>query len=94
MSEMHLAVEEVAIGFGGVKALDGVSLAARKGSITSIIGPNGAGKTSLINCISGRYIPQQGRILFEGRDITRMPPPGGRSCASPAHFRTSPCSST
>lgn len=74
MSEVHLAIENVAIGFGGVKALDGVSLTVPRGSITSIIGPNGAGKTSLINCISGRYIPQKGTVRFEGRDITRMPP--------------------
>jgi len=70
----HLEIESVAIGFGGVRALDGVSLSVPKGRITSIIGPNGAGKTSLINCISGRYIPQSGRIRFEGKDITRLPP--------------------
>lgn len=75
MSEVHLAMEGVAIGFGGVRALDGVSLTVPKGSITSIIGPNGAGKTSLINCISGRYIPQAGAIRYEGREITRMAPP-------------------
>ncbi|MBP2018852.1 branched-chain amino acid transport system ATP-binding protein [Symbiobacterium terraclitae] len=74
MSDVHLAIENVAIGFGGVRALDGVSLQVPRGSITSIIGPNGAGKTSLINCISGRYIPQQGTITFEGRDITRLAP--------------------
>jgi len=74
MREVHLAVEQVAIGFGGVRALDGVSLTVPKGAITSIIGPNGAGKTSLINCISGRYIPQSGVIRFEGKEITRMPP--------------------
>lgn len=70
----HLEIESVAIGFGGVRALDGVSLSVPRGRITSIIGPNGAGKTSLINCISGRYIPRSGRIRFEGKDITRMPP--------------------
>lgn len=74
-TETHLAIDNVAIGFGGVRALDGVSLTVQKGAITSVIGPNGAGKTSLINCISGRYIPQRGTIRFEGRDITRLPPP-------------------
>lgn len=74
-TETHLQIEDVAIGFGGVRALDGVSLTVQKGSITSVIGPNGAGKTSLINCISGRYIPQIGMIRFEGRDITHLPPP-------------------
>ncbi|MFZ5827805.1 MAG: ABC transporter ATP-binding protein [Bacillota bacterium] len=72
--EIHLKIEDVAIGFGGVRALDGVSLTVEKGSIASVIGPNGAGKTSLINCISGRYIPQSGTIRFEGRDITHVPP--------------------
>ncbi len=74
-TEIHLKIDDVAIGFGGVRALDGISLSVPKGSITSVIGPNGAGKTSLINCISGRYIPQNGSIQFEGRDITRMSPP-------------------
>ncbi|MFZ5818006.1 MAG: ABC transporter ATP-binding protein [Bacillota bacterium] len=74
-TEIHLQIEDVAIGFGGLRALDGVSLTVPKGSITSVIGPNGAGKTSLINCISGRYIPQSGKIRFEGQEITRMPPP-------------------
>jgi branched-chain amino acid transport system ATP-binding protein len=59
--------------FGGVRALADVSLAVEPGEFFSIIGPNGAGKTSLLNCISGRYVPASGRILFEGRDITRLP---------------------
>ncbi|MBY0337934.1 MAG: ABC transporter ATP-binding protein [Acetobacteraceae bacterium] len=60
--------------FGGVRALTDVSFDIRKGEVFSIIGPNGAGKTSMVNCISGRYRPTEGRILFEGQDITRMPP--------------------
>ncbi len=71
----QLQIESVAIGFGGIKALSDVSLEVQKGAITAVIGPNGAGKSSLINCISGRYIPDSGRIRFEGNDITRMPPP-------------------
>jgi branched-chain amino acid transport system ATP-binding protein len=66
-----LQVEALHLSFGGIKALQGVSLAARAGAITAVIGPNGAGKTSLFNAISGFYRPQQGRVRFEGRDITR-----------------------
>ncbi|MGP1397830.1 MAG: ABC transporter ATP-binding protein [Inquilinaceae bacterium] len=60
--------------FGGVRALDKVSFAVRPGELFSIIGPNGAGKTSMVNCISGRYTPTSGRVLFRGRDITRLKP--------------------
>ncbi len=69
-----LQAEDVHLGFGGIKALQGVSLQARGGEITAVIGPNGAGKTSLFNAISGFYRPQQGRILFDGADITRQKP--------------------
>jgi branched-chain amino acid transport system ATP-binding protein len=69
-----LQADAVHLGFGGIKALSGVSLAARAGEITAIIGPNGAGKTSLFNSISGFYRPQQGRILFDGEDVTHSSP--------------------
>ncbi len=68
--EVLLQVDDLHLSFGGIKALAGVSLAAREGEITAVIGPNGAGKTSLFNAISGFYRPQQGRVRFEGRDIT------------------------
>jgi branched-chain amino acid transport system ATP-binding protein len=71
--EVLLEVEGIFLSFGGVMALNGVSLAVRPGEIFSIIGPNGAGKTSLLNCINGLYRPQRGRIRFEGRDITHLP---------------------
>ena len=71
--EVLLAIERLSLSFGGVKALTGVDLSVRRGSISGIIGPNGAGKTSLLNCIAGFYRPQSGRILFDGRDITRVP---------------------
>ena len=70
-----LSVENVALSFGGVKALRDVSLTVAKDSITSLVGPNGAGKTSLFNSISGFYRPQQGRIVYEGDDITHVPTP-------------------
>ncbi|MGD9536874.1 MAG: ABC transporter ATP-binding protein [Alphaproteobacteria bacterium] len=70
-----LEIEALSLAFGGVRALDGVSLAVEEGSITAIIGPNGAGKTSLFNAISGFYRPQAGHIVFDGEDITRLKPP-------------------
>ena len=69
-TEALLQADNLHLGFGGIKALSGVSLQARRGDITAVIGPNGAGKTSLFNTLSGFYKPQQGRVLLEGRDIT------------------------
>jgi branched-chain amino acid transport system ATP-binding protein len=60
--------------FGGVAALADVSLSVEPGTIHAIIGPNGAGKTSLLNCVSGVYRPQRGRLEFDGRDVTRLSP--------------------
>ena len=71
---VQLRVDGVAKQFGGVTAVDEVSLEVRTGEILSVIGPNGAGKTSLLNMISGFYRPDRGRIVFEGEDITRLPP--------------------
>jgi branched-chain amino acid transport system ATP-binding protein len=65
----------LSLSFGGVRALSNVSFDVQDGSITALIGPNGAGKTSLFNAISGFYRPSEGRILFEGRDISRERPP-------------------
>lgn len=75
--ETQLKVENIHLAFGGVAALSGVSLEVRQSEILAIIGPNGAGKTSLLNCISGLYKPQRGRILYyNGRehDLTRLRP--------------------
>ncbi len=68
-----LDVEGLSLAFGGVQALQDVSLTTRTGELLAVIGPNGAGKTSLLNCITGFYQPQKGTIRFNGRDITRMP---------------------
>jgi branched-chain amino acid transport system ATP-binding protein len=73
-NEVQLVVEDIHLAFGGVAALRGVGFQVRRGEIFSIIGPNGAGKTVTLNCINGLYRPQRGRILFEGRDITRLRP--------------------
>ena len=59
--------------FGGVNATDDVSLEVGDGEVHALLGPNGAGKTSLINQISGALLPDRGRILFKGEDITRLP---------------------
>jgi branched-chain amino acid transport system ATP-binding protein len=69
-----LAADNVSLRFGGVRALTEVSFAVRRGEIFSIIGPNGAGKTSMVNCVSGRYRPTEGRVRFDGQDITRLGP--------------------
>jgi branched-chain amino acid transport system ATP-binding protein len=70
----QLELKDVTLRFGGVTAVREVSVTVDAGSIHAIIGPNGAGKTSLLNTISGIYRPQQGAIVFEGRDITVMKP--------------------
>ena len=70
----QLVVEGVSKRFGGVVAVQDVSLEVPRGAIVSIIGPNGAGKTSLLNMISGFYKPDTGRVLLEGRDITQKKP--------------------
>ena len=68
-----LTCQDVSINFGGVKAVQNVSLDIRKGSVTSIIGPNGAGKTTFFNIISGVYKPTGGKVLLDGEDITSLP---------------------
>ena len=72
--DVQLRIDGVAKQFGGVTAVDDVSIQVRRGEILSIIGPNGAGKTSLLNMVSGFYRPDRGRIEFEGEDITQLPP--------------------
>jgi len=72
--DVLLAVENVSLRFGGVKAITDVSFDIRKGEIRAIIGPNGAGKTSMLNVINGFYHPQEGRITFKGKTRSRMRP--------------------
>lgn len=74
MGTTLLDVRDVSLRFGGLRALSDVSFSVEKGELFSIIGPNGAGKTSLLNCISGRYSPSEGKIFFGERDITRLKP--------------------
>ena len=69
-----LAARGVSLRFGGVRALTEVNFGVREGELFSIIGPNGAGKTSMVNCISGRYRPSEGKLIYRGRDITPLNP--------------------
>jgi branched-chain amino acid transport system ATP-binding protein len=69
-----LAVEDLGIAFGGVKAVDGVGFAVSGGEVLSIIGPNGAGKTTLFNLVSGVYRASRGRVTLAGDDATGATP--------------------
>ena len=69
-----LEVRDVALRFGGIIALDGVSFDLEEGQILGLIGPNGAGKTTLFNCLSRLYTPNRGEILFEGSSLLSRPP--------------------
>ena len=66
--------ENIAIRFGGIRAVDAVSFAVEPGEVFSIIGPNGAGKTTIFNLISRIYAASSGRLFFQDRDITEVPP--------------------
>ena len=68
----QLEVRDITLRFGGVTAVKGVGFNVEQGTIHAIIGPNGAGKTSILNCISGVYHPQEGRIVLDGQDITTL----------------------
>jgi ABC-type branched-subunit amino acid transport system ATPase component/ABC-type branched-subunit amino acid transport system permease subunit len=72
--EPLLTVEGLSRAFGGLRAVDEVSLTVRAGDRHAIIGPNGAGKSTLFNLITGRLPPDTGRVVFDGRDITAQPP--------------------
>ncbi|WP_290899989.1 ABC transporter ATP-binding protein [Ferroglobus sp.] len=71
---MLLRAENLRKSFGGIKAVDGVTFEIEEGEAIGIVGPNGSGKTTLYNLISGIYLPDEGRVIFEGRDITNLPP--------------------
>jgi len=70
----ELEVRKISLSFGGLMALHEVDLTVHTGELVSIIGPNGAGKTSLLNCITGYYHPQEGKIFFNGEEITGLRP--------------------
>jgi branched-chain amino acid transport system ATP-binding protein len=74
MSAFVLEVCDLSVSFGGLRAVDGVSFAVERNSITTVIGPNGAGKSTLFNLISGALRPHRGTVLIEGIDHTAQPP--------------------
>jgi branched-chain amino acid transport system ATP-binding protein len=74
IGEVILAVEDVSLAFGGVKALSAVSFDVREHEVRAIIGPNGAGKSSMLNVLNGVYHPQSGRITFAGETRRSMDP--------------------
>ena len=88
-----LEVADVHLSYGGVKALNGVSLTVEQGSVTSLIGPNGAGKTTLFNVVSGLLRPTRGSVRFHGREFVGLPPHAvarlgiGRGFQDPRVFR-------
>src|SRR3954453_10912549 len=69
-----LRLKNVSVAFGGLRALDHVSLTLGPGQIRALIGPNGSGKTTLINVVTGIYRPSEGRLWFDGHDLLRCPP--------------------
>jgi branched-chain amino acid transport system ATP-binding protein len=69
-----LVLRDIVVEFGGLRAVDGLSLEIEEARIHSMIGPNGAGKTSVINAITGLYPVARGSISFDGREILRLPP--------------------
>ena len=73
MTTQALVLDDVSRHFGGLKAVDGVSLLVQPGKRHALIGPNGAGKTTLFNLISGEFPPTSGRVELFGSDVTRVP---------------------
>jgi branched-chain amino acid transport system ATP-binding protein len=73
-NEIILKVEKISKDFGGIRAVDNVSLELRRGEFLGLIGPNGAGKTTLINLITGFVKPTSGKVIYQGKDITGKAP--------------------
>jgi branched-chain amino acid transport system ATP-binding protein len=74
VTEHVLTLSDVTVAFEALRAVDGVTLTVPRGERRAIIGPNGAGKTTLFNAITGMIVPTAGTILFNGRDVTALPP--------------------
>jgi len=70
---MFLDLKNLTMQFGGLTAVNNISISVKKGEIHGLIGPNGSGKTTIINMLSGYYKPTAGKITFEGRDLTGLP---------------------
>ena len=74
MTAALLDIQDLEIGFDGIRVLDGLSLTLAPGELRFLIGPNGAGKTTLLDVVSGKTKPRGGRVLFDGQDALRLPP--------------------
>lgn len=74
MEEVILETKDLCKYFGGIRAIDGVSIVVKKGELLGVIGPNGAGKTTLFNLITGYLKPDKGKIIYEGREIQGLSP--------------------
>jgi branched-chain amino acid transport system ATP-binding protein len=72
-NKAKLKLQGISLNFGGITALNDVSLEVKEAEILAVIGPNGSGKSSLLNCINGFYRPQKGKILFEDKPIASLP---------------------
>ena len=89
---MLLEAQDLVMSFGGFRAVAGASLAVEAGEIIGLIGPNGAGKSTFFNCLAGDLVPTAGRVLFDGKDVTRRAPEAhaalgiGRTFQVPATF--------
>ncbi|HOZ33283.1 MAG TPA: ABC transporter ATP-binding protein [Tabrizicola sp.] len=68
-----IETRDLTLHFGGLRAVDGVDFSLQPGEIHALIGPNGAGKTTFVSLLSGRRLPQSGRVLMDGTDITALP---------------------
>jgi branched-chain amino acid transport system ATP-binding protein len=90
--DVILATDGLAIEFKGFRAVDGVALRVRRGTIHALIGPNGAGKTTCFNLLTKFLTPSAGSIVYKGRDITKLKPADVRGSGSCAHSRSRPCS--
>src|SRR5664279_816088 len=73
VDQAFLKLENIAVEFGGFRAVDGLNLEVAKGELRCLIGPNGAGKTTALDVICGKVKPKAGLITLKGRDITRLP---------------------
>jgi branched-chain amino acid transport system ATP-binding protein len=73
-NEVILRLDRLTMRFGGLVAVREFSMDIHRGELVGLIGPNGAGKTTIFNMITGHYTPTEGRVIFEGRDITGLPP--------------------
>ena len=84
---MLLEAREINKSFGGLTAVNDIDFSLDVGQIASIIGPNGAGKTTFFNIISGYYIPDRGKIIFDGRDVTKLSPEKVAACGIARTFQ-------